>query len=316
MTKKILITGAAGFIGHHLAKRLAARGDAVQGYDAFNDYYDPGLKWDRVEQLPQVEVIEADLCDFAMLKRVVDEFRPTHLVNLAAQAGVRYSLENPHAYMQSNLVGFLNVLEVCRAHPGLKLIYASSSSVYGTNTKTPYAEEDRTDSQASLYGVTKRCNELMADTYHRLYGIPVTGLRFFTVYGPWGRPDMAYFSFTRKILAGEPIALYNNGQMMRDFTYIDDIVDGTIAAIDLGADNAIFNLGNHQPVSLMEFVGVLERLLGREAQKDFLPMQKGDVLQTYAAIDNSHERLGFQPKTSLEAGMKQFVNWYKDYFSC
>lgn len=315
-TKKILITGAAGFIGYHLSKRLAARGDSVLGYDSFNDYYDPGLKWDRADALKGVEIVEADLCDEGRLKEIVAEFAPTHIVNLAAQAGVRYSLENPHAYIQSNVTGFLNVLEVCRANPGIKLVYASSSSVYGTNEKTPYSESDRTDSQASLYGVTKKSNELMAETYHRLYGIPVTGLRFFTVYGPWGRPDMAYFSFTRKILAGEPIDIYNNGEMVRDFTYIDDIIDGTVAAVDLGADNALFNLGNHRPVKLMEFVNILERALGKEAKKVFLPMQKGDVLQTYADIDESHRHLGFSPKTTLEEGISHFVRWYKDYFSC
>ncbi len=311
---KIFITGAAGFIGHHLARRLSAAGDEVLGYDNFNDYYDPGLKWDRIDMLPEVKVIEGDLCDQALLKHTVDIFKPTHIINLAAQAGVRYSLENPSAYIDSNITGFLNLLEVCKNSPSTKLIYASSSSVYGNNTKIPYSESDPTENQASLYGVTKKSNELMASTYHHLYGIPVIGLRFFTVYGPWGRPDMAYFSFTRKILMEEPIEIYNNGEMMRDFTYIDDIIDGIMGAMSCCSTNEIFNLGNHQPVKLMEFVSLLEKALGKEANKIFLSMQKGDVLQTYADIEKSHQQLNFTPKTSLEKGLSHFVQWYKDYF--
>lgn len=314
MTKRIFITGAAGFIGSHLARYLRDRGDEVLGYDNFNDYYDPTLKEERVKRLDDVSVIRGDLCDSTTLLDTVETFKPTHIVNLAAQAGVRYSLENPGSYIHSNIEGFLNILEICRKSPETRLIYASSSSVYGNNTKIPFSIDDRTDNQASLYGVTKKSNELMAATYHHLYGIPVTGLRFFTVYGEWGRPDMAYFSFTNKILNQEPIKVFNHGKMMRDFTYIGDIVKGTTAAIDLGAPCEMFNLGNHQPVQLNRFIEILEEELGVKAIKEFLPMQPGDVEKTYADIDHSQKLLGFSPETSLEEGLASFISWYKDYY--
>lgn len=313
MSKRIFITGAAGFVGFHLARFLRDRGDQVVGYDNFNDYYDPRLKRARVKELGGVEVIEGDLCDKSFLEESVRRHETTHFVHLAAQAGVRYSLENPDAYIASNIQGFLNVLEVCRVNPGVALTYASSSSVYGSNEKIPFSEEDRTDSQTSLYGVTKKSNELMAAAYHHLFGIPVTGLRFFTVYGPWGRPDMAYYSFVQKIIDGEPIQIFNEGAMMRDFTYIDDIVQGTVAAIDLGAPCEVFNLGNHEPVELLRFVEILESAIGKKVIKEFLPMQKGDVERTFADISHSQRMLNFYPKTSLEEGLQKFVLWFKQY---
>lgn len=313
--KRVFVTGAAGFIGFHLAQKLALRGDQVLGYDNFNDYYDPQLKRERVALLQKagVTVIEGDICNLELLQKSVSQHRTSHLVHLAAQAGVRYSLSNPQAYIRSNLEGFVNILETCRCHPSIKLTYASSSSVYGRNQKTPFAVADRTDQQASLYGVTKKSNELLAETYHHLYQIPVTGLRFFTVYGPWGRPDMAYFSFTKAILEGRPIDVYNEGKLQRDFTYIDDIVAGTIAAIDLEAACEIFNLGNHQPVELLRFIEILEQALGKKAQKRMISMQSGDVLTTYADIDYSAEKLGFRPRISLEEGIPRFTEWYNGY---
>jgi UDP-glucuronate 4-epimerase len=313
--KRIFITGAAGFIGAHLAHHLIARGDEVLGFDNFNEYYDSRLKVYRVNALCSCPVIKGDLSDHELLTKTIADFKPTHVVHLAAQAGVRYSLENPHAYIKSNLEGFLNVLELCRRHPSVKLIYASSSSVYGLNEKVPFSEVDRTDRQASFYGVTKKTNELMASTYHHLYGISVTGLRFFTVYGPWGRPDMAYFSFAKKIVEGKPIQVFNHGAMMRDFTYIDDIIAGTTAAIDLGAANEIFNLGHHHPVKLGKFIQILEEALGRKAIIEELGMQKGDVEKTYADIEHSGSQLAFDPKISLEVGIPKFVSWFKDYYS-
>lgn len=311
-TKRILITGAAGFIGYHLAHYLHSRGDQVLGYDNFNDYYSPDLKRGRARQCPDaITIVEGDICDAGSLLAAAKAFSPTHIVHLAAQAGVRYSLQNPQAYIDSNITGFLNILELCKQTPDIPLIYASSSSVYGLNTKTPYAASDRTDAQASLYGVTKKSNELMAAVYHHLYNIPVTGLRFFTVYGPWGRPDMAYYSFTEKILKGEPIALYNNGQMERDFTYIDDIVAGTAAAIDKSSPFALYNLGNNNPTSLEDFVSILETVLGKKAKKEYLPMQKGDVINTYADISEATDKLGYRPKTPLIEGLRHFVNWYQ-----
>lgn len=313
--KRIFITGAAGFIGFHLAQRLKERGDFVIGFDNFNDYYDPSLKRNRSSELQkrEIPVIENDLCRFEDLKRSILDNGITHVVNLAAQAGVRYSLKNPQAYVKSNLEGFVNILEICRQH-SLPLIYASSSSVYGNNKKIPFSIDDRTDHQASLYGVTKKSNELMAAAYHHLYELPSTGLRFFTVYGPWGRPDMAYFSFTQAILEGKPIEIYNHGRMMRDFTYIDDIVSGTIAAIDNVKGCSLYNLGNHQPESLLNFVEILEAELGKKAQKKFLPMQSGDVETTYADIELSQKELGFSPKTSLKDGLRKFVSWYLEYY--
>lgn len=313
--KNCLITGAAGFIGYHLAKALKKRGDNVVGIDNFNHYYDPQLKKLRADDLArqEIKVLNQDILDEEALIRLIDDHRITHLIHLAAQAGVRYSLDNPRAYTSSNIEGFLSVLETCRKRPHLKLTYASSSSVYGNKVETPFSEKDPTDNQESLYGVTKKANELMARSYNNLFKIPVTGLRFFTVYGPYGRPDMAYFSFAEKILKEEPIQLYNNGEMLRDFTYVDDIVEGTIAAIDFGAACDVFNLGNHQPVQLKEFVATLEKVLGKKAKIEYKPMQKGDVRQTYADIQHSQKLLGFTPKTSLEEGLKKFANWFLPY---
>ncbi len=316
MGKKILITGAAGFIGYHLADYLGHRGDSVIGYDNLNTYYDPQLKLARVANLKKqgIEVIEGDINDVPKLKELIEKKSPTHLVHLAAQAGVRYSITHPEAYVKTNLQGFVNILELCRYHPHIKLIYASSSSVYGLNDKIPFSIQDATDAQASLYGATKKANELFAHTYHHLYGIHVTGLRFFTVYGPWGRPDMAYFSFTKAILENRPIEVYNFGKMQRDFTYIDDIVQGITAAIDLGAPCEIFNLGNHTPVQLNYFIAILEKALNKKALKKELPLQAGDVLTTYADIDYSRIKLGFNPKVSIEEGLPRFVDWYKSYY--
>lgn len=310
--KKILITGAAGFIGYHLAKSLAKRGDKVLGFDNFNDYYSPSLKRMREKELLQegISILEGNICDKSSLQQIIEQNQISHIVHLAAQAGVRYSLTNPEAYLKSNLEGFLNILEICRTSPKIPLTYASSSSVYGRNESIPFSLEDRTDQQTSLYGVTKKTNELMAETYHHLYGIRVTGLRFFTVYGPWGRPDMAYYSFTKAILEGKPIDVYNHGKMKRDFTYIDDIVDGTTAAMDLESPCALFNLGNNQPVEILEFIALLEKSIGKKAVKRFLPMQAGDMVTTYADISASSEKLGFIPKTPLAIGIPRFVAWY------
>ena len=315
MSKNILITGAAGFIGSELAKALKLRGDFVIGLDNFNTYYDVSLKESRKKLLTEkgIEVVRADICDLASLQKLVEENAITHFVHLAAQAGVRYSIENPQAYLDSNIQGFLNVLETCRQFPHIKLTYASSSSVYGLNEKTPFSIDDRTDRQASLYGATKKSNELMAQTYHHLFGIPVTGLRFFTVYGPWGRPDMAYFSFAEAIRQNKPINIYNHGKLQRDFTYIDDIISGTISAIDLEAPCEIFNLGNNRPVELGRFIEIIEEAMGKEAIKEYVPMQAGDVYTTYADIAHSEKKLGYHPKTPLEEGIPRFVDWYKEY---
>ncbi len=315
MKKKVLITGAAGFVGFHLARSLKERGDEVVGLDNFNDYYDPGLKKARSRELHKcgVQVIHADICDYPGLMHAAESHGIDCVAHLAAQAGVRYSLSHPHAYVASNLEGFVNILEVCR-HLKLKLVYASSSSVYGLNTKVPFSESDRCDQPASLYAATKKSNELMAHTYHHLFGIPVTGLRFFTVYGPWGRPDMAYFSFTKAIMEGKPIEIFNHGAMERDFTYIDDIVDGIVAAVDLESAHEIFNLGNHKPEKLMTLVQLLEEAVGKKAHKVFTGMQPGDVLTTYADIAHSHEKLKFSPRTSLVEGLNKFVDWYKQYY--
>ena len=313
--KACLVTGAAGFIGFHLALALKKRGDAVIGVDNFNSYYSPQLKRLRQEELKKagVVVLEQDILDENGLINLIDDHRITHLIHLAAQAGVRYSIDHPKAYTTTNIEGFLSILETCRKRPHLKLTYASSSSVYGNKIETPFSEKDPTENQESLYGVTKKANELMAKAYHNLFKLHVTGLRFFTVYGPYGRPDMAYFSFAEKILKGEPIDLYNHGEMLRDFTYIDDIIAGTIAAIDFGAECEIFNLGNHRPVRLQKFVSVLEESLGKKAITNLLPMQKGDVRQTYADISHSEKLLGFRPQTTLELGLRNFATWFKAY---
>lgn len=318
---KVLVTGHAGFIGNALAHRLLEQGRQVVGIDSYSDYYDVRLKEARVARLGDFEgFIEEriDIADAAALHAVFARHRPGIVVHLAAQAGVRYSLENPQAYVSANLDGFANLLEACRAHPVRHLLYASSSSVYGDNAKTPFSITDRVDQPVSFYAATKRANELMAYSYSHLYGIPATGFRFFTVYGPWGRPDMAYFSFTRRILAGQPIDLFNHGDCRRDFTYIDDIVDGLLAALESppdanGAPHALYNLGNDNPVALRDFVAVLERLLERRAELRLLPPQPGDVVATWADIDATRARFGYAPKTDIEEGLARFVRWYADY---
>ena len=332
---KILVTGSAGFIGQVVAGRLLARGDEVIGVDNINDYYDVGLKEARLDLIKgHAGFTEArvDLADRVAIAALFAEHKPQRVINLAAQAGVRYSLENPYAYIDSNVLGFLNILEGCRHNDVEHLVYASSSSVYGANTKMPFSVHDNVDHPVSLYAATKKSDELMAHTYSHLYGIPVTGLRFFTVYGPWGRPDMAYFSFTKKILAGEPIDVFNNGQHKRDFTYIDDIVEGVLRTLDKVAtpnsdwdsaapDSAsssapyrVYNIGNNQPVELMYFIEVLEDCLGKKAVKNFLPMQPGDVPETYANIDALVEDVGFKPTTTIEQGLERFVTWYREYY--
>lgn len=309
--KRLLITGCAGFIGFHLATHLRKRGDEVIGLDNFSNYYDVSLKEKRRELLDciNVEVIEGDICTKGLIEHLLAQHKITHLVHLAAQPGVRYSLENPDIYIETNVQGFLQVLEAIRANPNIPLTYASSSSVYGLSESIPYTLSDQADRQASLYGMTKRSNELMANTYHHLFGCKVTGLRFFTVYGPWGRPDMAPTIFSRKIMNQEPIAVFNHGKMERDFTYIDDIVDGTIAAIDLEAENELFNLGNNQPVVLDQFIDILEKNLGQKAIRDYQPMQAGDVVKTFADIEHAKKLLGYRPLTSLEQGLEKFAHW-------
>lgn len=308
-SKSIFITGCAGFIGFHLARHLLARGDRVFGCDNFNDYYSPKLKLARAEEL-EIPVSSGDICTPGLLDRWIEEHQITHLVHLAAQAGVRHSLTHPENYVQANLVGFFQILETLRRYPHVKLIYASSSSVYGCNRKIPFSENDPTDSPANLYGATKKSNELMANSYSALYGINVIGLRFFTVYGPWGRPDMAYFSFTKAILEEKPIQLFNLGKMQRDFTYIDDIIQGTVAAIDRGEKNAVYNLGNSKPEELVRLVEIIEKRLGKKAHRQLLPMPQGEIPTTYADIKKASEELGYAPKTSLEVGMGRFLDWY------
>jgi len=310
--KRILVTGAAGFIGFHVASALQKRGDFVVGVDNFNAYYDVQLKRAR-EKLLGVDVVACDITDTTRMKALVQQNEITHVVHLAAQAGVRHSIKHPGEYVSSNLNGFVSVLEACVSRPGVKLVYASSSSVYGLNTKIPFSPDDPTDRPANLYGATKKANEAMAHAYHHLHGLPVTGLRFFTVYGPWGRPDMAYFRFTEQILSGQPIQVFNQGKMRRDFTYIDDIVDGVLAAVDLGAGCEIFNLGNNRPVELMEMIQLLEAGLGKKAVCEMLPMQPGEALETFADIRKSGEMLGFQPKTALAEGLSKFIAWYREY---
>ncbi|GAB4270783.1 MAG: NAD-dependent epimerase [Deferrisomatales bacterium] len=313
---QVLVTGAAGFIGFHVSRALLARGDRVVGLDDCNDYYDVRLKEARLAELRPCEGFRfhrADVADPEGLARAFDEGPFDAVCHLAAQAGVRYSLRNPLAYGRSNLMGFLCVLEACR-HRGVgNLVYASSSSVYGANEKVPFSEEDRVDRPVSLYAATKVANELMAYTYHHLYRFPTTGLRFFTVYGPWGRPDMALYAFTRKILADEPIDVYNFGKMERDFTYIDDIVAGVVAAIDTPLGCEVLNLGNHRTVSLERFIGVLEQALGRRARRNYLPMQPGDVPRTYADVTKTGRLLGWAPTTPIEEGIPRFVAWYRRY---
>jgi len=316
---RYLVTGAAGFIGFHVCQALLKRGDKVVGLDNINDYYDPALKLARLEQLqtePGFRFKQLDLVDSSGLKNLFLAHKPERVIHLAAQAGVRYSLSHPMAYADSNLTGFLHVLEACRHTPGVGgLIYASSSSVYGGNTKVPFSEKDPVDAPVSLYAATKKANELMAHTYAHLYGLHCTGLRFFTVYGPWGRPDMAYFSFTKAILAGDPIRVFNHGKMRRDFTYIDDIVKGVLAAADHNGLCEVFNLGNNRPVELGDFIRLIELAAGRDAIKQNEAMQAGDVLETWADIDAAREVLGYQPTTPLEEGLPRFVDWYRSHYA-
>lgn len=325
-SKTILITGAAGFIGFHLSKRLLESGIRIIGFDNINSYYDPSLKHARLEILqkyPDFTFIKGDLADRDAVNAVFEEYHPEIVVNLAAQAGVRYSIENPQVYIESNVVGFFNILEACRHHPVKHLVYASSSSVYGNQEKTPFSTTDDVSRPISLYAATKKTNELMAYTYSHLYGIPATGLRFFTVYGPYGRPDMAYFSFTEKIMKGEMIKIFNNGDMYRDFTYVDDIVQGIVNLLEhppkadaAGDRHKVYNIGNNKPEKLMHFIEVLEECLGCEAKKEFLPMQPGDVYQTYADVDDLITDFGFKPETSIEEGLGKFVEWYRWYYGC
>jgi UDP-glucuronate 4-epimerase len=331
----ILVTGAAGFIGYHVTRRLLERGDTVVGLDNLNDYYDVGLKKARLNKLeaaPKFRFEKIDVADQSSVDSLFQRERPRRVIHLAAQAGVRYSLTNPHSYVRSNLVGFLNILEGCRHGKVEHLVYASSSSVYGANTHMPFSVHDNVDHPLSLYAASKKANELMAHSYSHLYDLPVTGLRFFTVYGPWGRPDMALFLFTRAILAGQPIDVFNNGEMKRDFTYIDDIVDGIVRVADVvpmannewnsdhpdpatsGAPYRLYNIGNNRPVPLMEMIEALERHLGKTAEKRFLPMQAGDVPETSADVEALRTATGFVPSTPIAVGIKHFVEWYLDYY--
>ena len=313
---KVLITGAAGFIGYHLSKSLLDDNYEVLGIDNINNYYDPKHKLIRLDQLKPYKNFSFQKVDIADKKSITQSFRsfkPQKVVNLAAQAGVRYSIENPYAYMDANLVGFLNIIELCRHNDVERLIYASSSSVYGGNTKIPFSVEDRVDNPISLYAATKKANELIANSYSNLYGLRTTGLRYFTVYGPWGRPDMAIFLFTDKILRGKPIQVFNHGNMKRDFTYIDDIIAGTRSAIDKNYKCEIFNLGNHKSEKLMDVVHLIEENIGKEAEIDFQPMQPGDLPESFADIDKSVEMLGYKPTTNVDLGVQKFVEWYKQF---
>ena len=332
---KILLTGAAGFIGMTTSLRLLARGDQVVGLDNLNDYYDVRLKRDRLARLTPhagFNFVKADVADRAAMEQLFADGQFDRVIHLAAQAGVRYSLQNPHAYVDSNIVGFMNILEGCRHAKVQHLVYASSSSVYGGNTRMPFSERDSVDHPVSMYAATKKANELMAHTYSHLFGLPTTGLRFFTVYGPWGRPDMALFLFTKAILEGKPIDVFNHGQMQRDFTFVDDIVEGVIRVTDRiaqadpafssdspapGTSHApfrVFNIGNHNPVPLLDFISCIEQALGRKAEKKLLPLQDGDVPATYADVDALAQWVGFAPATSIESGIARFVEWYRAYY--
>ncbi|MCD4762891.1 MAG: NAD-dependent epimerase [Desulfobacterales bacterium] len=332
---RVLITGAAGFIGFHLSMRLLKNGCHVTGIDNLNSYYDVKLKEARLEKLTSFEnfsFYKMDISDKKSLEEIFNNTKHDVVVNLAAQAGVRYSIENPHAYVDSNIVGFVNLLEACRHNDVKHLVFASSSSVYGANTKMPFSVHNNVDHPVSLYAATKKANELMAHAYSHLYGMACTGLRFFTVYGPWGRPDMALFLFTKAILEEKPIKIFNHGRMQRDFTYIDDITEGVVRIMarlpepdptwngdnpDPGTSYArykIYNIGNNNPVELMEFIGVIEKVLGKKAKKEFLDLQPGDVPATYADIDDLIKDAGFKPETTIETGIKQFILWYNDYY--
>ena len=314
---KILVTGAAGFIGYHLSSALLDDGYEVLGIDNLNDYYDPNLKFARLEKLKAYNNFnfeKVDIADRESLTNTFKSFKPSKVVNLAAQAGVRYSIENPYAYMDSNLVGFLNIIELCRHNKVKGLIYASSSSVYGGNENIPFNINDRVDRPLALYGASKRANELIAHSYSHLYGLHTTGLRYFTVYGPWGRPDMAMFIFTKKILASEPIPVFNNGNMKRDFTFIDDIISGTKAAINKNYKCEIFNLGNHRSEKLMDVVYHIEKNLDKKAKIKFLPIQPGDICESFADIEKSVKMLGYKPMTNVDFGIKKFIYWFKDHY--
>lgn len=320
--KKILVTGAAGFIGMHVAKKLLDAGHAVIGIDNINDYYDVNLKYDRLAQLekyPQFSFSKLNIADSNLVNNLFLSENIHQVVHLAAQAGVRYSLINPNAYVESNLVGFVNILETCRHHEIKHLVYASSSSVYGANTKIPFSESDNVDHPVSLYAATKKSDELMAYTYSHLFGLPTTGLRFFTVYGPWGRPDMSPMLFARAILEGRPIKVFNYGDMQRDFTYIDDIVEGVVRVLDClptssSAPYRIFNIGNNTPVHLLNFIETLEECLGKKAEKELLPMQPGDVPVTYADVTALKEAVDFNPSTPLAVGLEKFAEWFCSYY--
>lgn len=323
-TQKVLITGAAGFIGFHLAKRLLAKGATVLGFDNLNDCYDVTLKDARLEvlrQFPAFTFVKGDLADEQAVETVFSSFQPDIVVNLAAQAGVRYSIDHPRTYIDSNIIGFFNILEACRHHKVTHLLFASSSSVYGNQEKTPFSTTDNVDHPISLYAATKKSNELMAYTYSHLYGIPATGLRFFTVYGPYGRPDMAYFKFANKIRNGEAIQIYNHGDMYCDFTYVDDIVTGIEHMLsnppvknESGDRYKVYNIGNHKPEQLMHFIEALEQALGKTAEKEYLPMQAGDVYQTYADVSELQRDFDFKPETTIEEGLSAFAAWYRMYY--
>ena len=332
---KILVTGSAGFIGSALTLRLLARGDTIVGIDNHNDYYDPAIKEARLERFinnPNYTHLRVDLTNGKIIEETFTKYKPERVVNLAAQAGVRYSIENPLAYINSNIVGFAHILEGCRHNDIEHLVYASTSSVYGANTSMPFSVHQNVDHPLSVYSASKKSNELMAHTYSHLYRLPTTGLRFFTVYGPWGRPDMALFLFTKAILSNEKIKVFNHGQHRRDFTYIDDIVEGIIRILDNpathnpnwdsekpdpGSSNApwrVYNIGNNKPVELMDYIAALEKALGKKAEKEFLPLQAGDVPETYANVDDLVEQFNYKPNTSIEDGINSFVSWYRDYF--
>lgn len=335
MNTKILITGAAGFIGFHLSNLLLNKSFYVIGIDNLNDYYDPNLKRDRLEILKQKKnfiFYKVDLNNKKEINKIFEIHRPEYVINLAAQAGVRYSIKNPYAYIDSNILGFMNILEACRNYPVKHLLYASSSSVYGGNKVIPFSTNHNVDHPVSLYAATKKANELMAHTYSYLYNIPTTGLRFFTVYGPWGRPDMAYFLFTKNIIEEKPIKVFNNGKMERDFTYIDDIVEGVYKLLNVipepnpnwdetrdgistsFAPYKIYNIGNSTPVKLETFISILEKKIGKKAKKIYMEMQPGDVLRTYADVSDLEKDIGFKPSTSIDEGLEKFVKWYKEYY--
>ena len=318
MKEKILVTGSAGFIGSHLSKSLLDDGFEVCGIDNINDYYDPRLKLDRLENLKTYENFsfkKVDISDQSKLSKCFKDFKPKKVVNLAAQAGVRYSIENPYAYAQSNLIGFLNIIELCRHNDVEGFIYASSSSVYGGNKKIPFSIDDKTNKPLALYGATKRANELIAHSYSHLYALNTTGLRYFTVYGPWGRPDMAMMIFANKIVNGEKLPVFNNGNMKRDFTFIDDIVAGTKSAVNENYKCEVFNLGNNKSERLMDMISLIEKELGQKAIIDFQPMQPGDVKESFADIKYSQQKLNYIPYTSIDSGIPKLINWFKEYYN-